>query len=144
MKGGNDMINKLDKNSGLGSCNLNKRQGNKTAIYEFTIVVPVPVFNEEDNIYALEEKLSSFVSQSSLSACVLFVNDCSTDQSKDRIVAVCSRQKNFYHLSLTKNSGLSVVGPADILMLSGGVNGTANSSLSAKGVVYFKSITGLW
>lgn len=106
------MINKLDENSGLGSCNPNKRQGNKTAIYEFTIVVPV--FNEEDNIYALEEKLSSFVSQSSLFACVLFVNDCSTDQSKDRIIEVCSRQNYFYHLSLKKNSGLSAALKAGI------------------------------
>ena len=56
---------------------------NKTANYEFTIIVPV--FNEEDNIYTLEKKLSEFVSKSSLSDCVLFVNDCSAYQSKDRI-----------------------------------------------------------
>lgn len=85
---------------------------NKTANYEFTIVVPV--FNEEDNIYALEEKFSSFVSQSSLSTCILFVNDCSTDRSKDRIVEVCNRQKHFYNLSFTKNSGLSAAIKAGI------------------------------
>lgn len=87
-------------------------RGNKSSNYEFTIIVPV--FNEEDNIYALEKKLSEFVSQSALSACVLFVNDCSTDQSKGRIIEVCSRQKHFYHLSLAKNSGLSAALKAGI------------------------------
>ena len=82
-----------------------RKQTNKTANYEFTIIAPV--FNEEDNIYALEKKLSAFLSQPALSACVLFVNDCSSDQSKDRIIEVCNRQKHFYYLSLTKNSGLS-------------------------------------
>jgi len=87
-------------------------RGNKSSDYEFTIIVPV--FNEEDNIYALEKKLSEFVSQSALSACVLFVNDCSTDQSKNRIIEVCNRQKHFYHLSLKKNSGLSAALKAGI------------------------------
>lgn len=85
---------------------------NKTANYEFTVIVPV--YNEEDNIYALEEKLSEFVLKSTLSSCVLFVNDCSSDHSKDRIIEVCSRQKHFYHLSLRKNSGLSAALKAGI------------------------------
>ena len=85
---------------------------NKTADYEFTIVVPV--FNEEDNIFALEEKLSSFISQSPLTTCVLFVNDCSTDRSLERIIEVCKRRKHFYHLSFVKNSGLSAALKAGI------------------------------
>jgi dolichol-phosphate mannosyltransferase len=89
-----------------------RNRENKTANYEFTIIVPV--FNEEDNIYALEKKLSEFASHSALSACVLFVNDCSTDRSKDRIIEVCNRQKHFYHLSLKKNSGLSAALKAGI------------------------------
>jgi glycosyltransferase involved in cell wall biosynthesis len=89
-----------------------RNRENKTANYEFTIIVPV--FNEEDNIYAVEKKLSEFVSQSALSACVLFVNDCSTDQSKGRIIEVCNRQKHFYYLSLKKNSGLSAALKAGI------------------------------
>lgn len=85
---------------------------NKTANYEFTVIVPV--FNEEDNIYAIEKKLSQFIAQSALSSCILFVNDCSSDHSNDRIIEVCSRQKHFYHLSLKKNSGLSAALKAGI------------------------------
>jgi len=85
---------------------------NKTTDYDFTIIVPV--FNEEDNIYALEENLSAFILQSNLSTCVLFVNDGSADQSKDRIIEICNRQNHFYHLSLSKNSGLSAALKAGI------------------------------
>ncbi len=82
-----------------------KKNENNTSNDEFTIVVPV--FNEQDNMPALEEKLSAFVAKSLLDTCVLFVDDCSTDQSLERIVEICSRQKHFYYLSLDKNAGLS-------------------------------------
>lgn len=86
---------------------------NKTANYKLTIIVPV--FNEEENIYALEDKLAEFVLQSlNIPACVLFVNDCSTDNSKDCIIDVCNHQKHFYHLNLAKNSGLSTALKAGI------------------------------
>lgn len=85
---------------------------NKTANYKLTIIVPV--FNEQDNIYTLEEKLSWYLPQSPLTCCVLFVNDGSTDLSQARIAEICLRQKHFYHLSLTKNSGLSAALKAGI------------------------------
>ena len=96
----------------VGNAYSGRNRENKTANYEFTVIVPV--FNEEDNIYALEKKLSAFVSQSALTTCVLFLNDCSTDQSKERIIEVCNRQNHFYHLSLTRNSGLSAALKAGI------------------------------
>ena len=86
---------------------------NKTADYKLTIVVPV--YNEEDNIYALEERLSKFISQSSqFPACVLFVNDGSKDKSRERIEEVCSRKNGFYFLNLAKNGGLSTAMKAGI------------------------------
>lgn len=91
---------------------LDKKRANNTANDEFTIVVPV--FNEQNNMSALEEKLSAFVAESLLDTCVLFVNDCSTDQSLERIIEICSRQKHFYYLSLAKNAGLSAALKAGI------------------------------
>lgn len=86
---------------------------NKTADYKLTIVVPV--YNEEDNIYALEERLSKFISQSSqFPACVLFVNDGSKDKSRERIEEVCSRKNGFFFLNLAKNGGLSTAVKAGI------------------------------
>ena len=78
---------------------------NKTGEYRFTIVVPV--YNEEDNIYALEKALSEFLPKSKCSSCVLFVNDGSADSSLARIQEVCARNIDFYYISFVKNAGLS-------------------------------------
>lgn len=85
---------------------------NKTANYKFTVIVPV--YNEEDNIHSLEEKLTLFLSTSIYPACVLFVNDGSKDRSLEYIMDVCKRKKDFYYISLQKNSGLSAAMKAGI------------------------------
>lgn len=77
----------------------------QTANYEFTIIVPV--FNEEDNLDRVEQKLSAFLPHSEARACVLLVNDGSTDSSLEKIRAICSRQSDFYFISLATNRGLS-------------------------------------
>lgn len=85
---------------------------NKTRNYRFTIVVPI--YNEEENIYSLEEKLGKFLPESLIPACVLFVNDGSKDRSLERLLEICERNKDFYYLSLHKNSGLSAAMKAGI------------------------------
>lgn len=86
---------------------------NKTAQYKLTIIVPV--FNEEDNIAALEDRLSKFIASSpDFPACVLFINDGSRDSSLEKIMAVCSRQSAFYYASFEKNCGLSAAMKAGI------------------------------
>ncbi len=86
---------------------------NKTAGYKLTIVIPV--FNEEDNIYALEEKLRDFLPQSlAHPTCVLFVNDGSKDRSPERIREICARNDAFFYLDLARNSGLSAAMKAGI------------------------------
>lgn len=47
-------------------------------------------------------------------ACVLFVNDGSRDNSKQRIMEVCARNKDFFYMDLAKNSGLSAAMKAGI------------------------------
>jgi len=89
-----------------------QRPPNKTAYYDLTIIVPV--YNEEENIDTLEKKLSLYLPQCLLSACVLFVNDGSTDNSKELITAVCHRQNHFYYLHAFPNSGLSAALKAGI------------------------------
>lgn len=89
-----------------------KQPMNKTGNYQFTIVVPV--YNEEDNIFNLAEKLKEFLPQSIYSTCVLFVNDGSTDCSKERLVDVCNSNNHFYFMDLSRNSGLSTAMKAGI------------------------------
>lgn len=85
---------------------------NKTRNFEFTIVVPV--YNEEDNMAKLEELLSLYLPKALRTACVLFVNDCSTDGSLERMKDICRRHTAFFYISLERNGGLSAALKAGI------------------------------
>lgn len=78
---------------------------NKTADYELTIIIPV--FNEEDNLLRLEERLSAFLPDCSRRACVLFVDDGSKDGSLRIIKDICLRHNDFLYISFESNAGLS-------------------------------------
>lgn len=78
---------------------------NPTSNYEFTIVVPV--YNEEDNMDRLKEILSSYVQFSSVKSCVLFVNDGSTDNSKELMADICQKYRHFFYINFARNAGLS-------------------------------------
>lgn len=73
--------------------------------YDLTIIVPV--YNEEDNLERLESELSKFLKIARKPACILLVNDGSTDQSLALIQKVCERNTAFNYLSFVKNCGLS-------------------------------------
>lgn len=85
---------------------------NKSAAYKLTIIVPV--YNEEGNILRLEKELTSFLQVARLSSCVLFVDDGSTDTSGRLIGEVCGRNKDFFHIRLARNGGLSAAMKAGI------------------------------
>lgn len=79
---------------------------NRTSDYQFTIIVPF--YNEEDNTAAMESKLSAYLPVCAASpACVLFVNDGSTDGGGAIVREFCSRHEDFFYLELESNTGLS-------------------------------------
>lgn len=78
---------------------------NKTSEYEFTVIIPV--FNEAACLPALEERMASYLPECSRHACVLFVNDGSTDGSREGIIDICTRHSDFYYISFDRNKGLS-------------------------------------
>lgn len=85
---------------------------NKTADYGLTVIVPV--YNEEDNMKALEERLGAWLPTSPVKTCVLFVDDGSADSSLARIREICSRNKDFFYMAFRKNCGLSAAIKAGI------------------------------
>lgn len=85
---------------------------NNTSKYDLTIIVPV--FNEEDNMEALETKLNDYLKVSRVKSCVLFVNDHSTDSSLNKIKELCSKHPDFYYISFKRNGGLSAAMKAGI------------------------------
>ncbi len=80
------------------------RAENKTAQYDFTILVPF--FNEKENAVALEDRLGAYLERCPVKACVLFVNDGSTDGGEELIREACARHPHFYWLDL-EHTGLS-------------------------------------
>ena len=79
---------------------------NHTQNYQFTIIVPF--YNEEENVPAMERNLSAYLPVCIKSpACVLFVNDGSTDRGPALVKEMCGRHSDFFYLSLERNTGLS-------------------------------------
>lgn len=79
---------------------------NRTSEYRFTILVPY--YNERENVAALEERLGAYLDRCPASpACVLFVNDGSTDGGEALVHDVCARHDNFLYIDLGRNTGLS-------------------------------------
>ena len=87
-------------------------QPNKTSEYDFTIIVPV--YNEEDNMVAVEQRLAAFLPTALRHTCVLFVDDCSTDRSLALIKDICARNEHFYFIAFERNGGLSAALKAGI------------------------------
>lgn len=100
---------------------------NKTADYRLTIIVPV--FNEEDNMAALEERLAAYLSKAACKACVLFVNDGSRDNSLQLIREACRRNPAFFYISLAQNSGLSAAMKAGIDVTESPLTGYMDADL---------------
>lgn len=100
---------------------------NKTADYRLTIIEPV--FNEEDNMAALEERLGAYLPKASCKACVLFVNDGSRDNSLQLIREACRRNPDFFYISLAQNSGLSAAMKAGIDVTESPLTGYMDADL---------------
>lgn len=85
---------------------------NRTSDYAMTVIVPV--YNEEENMPLLEERLSAFLRKAAVRSCVLFVNDGSRDASLERIRGICGRNDGFFYISYRTNRGLSTAMKAGI------------------------------
>lgn len=81
---------------------------------EFDLSVIVPVYNEEENMTRLECTLSSFLPNSALKTCVVFVDDGSTDASLEKIKIICKKHIAMFYVALDRNMGLSAAIKAGI------------------------------
>lgn len=79
---------------------------NPTAAFQLTIVVPV--YNEREGLPQLEVRLAAYLGKTVMPpACVLLVDDGSTDGSGALIEAMCARHAGFFFLRFACNCGLS-------------------------------------
>ncbi|WP_460219737.1 glycosyltransferase [Psychroserpens sp. MEBiC05023] len=84
--------------------------------YIFTIIVPV--YNEEDNLKRLANELINYIKTALVPTKVLFVNDCSTDNSQVYIEDICSTHHQFDYIIISSNQGLSTALKAGFDMVS--------------------------
>ncbi len=78
---------------------------NATASYEISIVIPVCC--QEESLPELFKAIDNYRAQTSLSFCVIFVNDASTDNSESLIRNYCMRNNDAFFLNLLCRSGLT-------------------------------------
>lgn len=71
--------------------------------YQFTIIVPV--FNEEEGLDRLFQKLSDYLKIASRKTNVILVDDGSTDNSRTIIKEYCQKTEDFEYILFKKNSG---------------------------------------
>lgn len=81
---------------------------------EYTLTIIVPVYNEADNIRNLSGRLAAYLAKAIVSACVLYVDDGSTDGSLGLIRRECEARSGFHFISLAGNRGLSAAIKAGI------------------------------
>lgn len=101
---------------------------NSATGYEFTIVVPL--FNERENLPQLEKRLSDYLTVCSAKpACVLFVDDGSTDGGAGILKEMCSHHEDFFFVSFEHNRGLSAALKAGIDLCTSPLMGYIDADL---------------
>ena len=73
----------------------------------FMLTIIVPLYNEQGNLPRLVTELSDYLTQTTHTVKVLFVNDGSTDQSATLIEQYCASNQAFSFIHLKTNAGLS-------------------------------------
>lgn len=96
-------------------------------MHQLTVIVPL--FNEEENLLRVEQKLGEYAENSSIPTQILLVNDGSTDNSLKMVREICERSEHFSYLSFTKNAGLSAAIKAGIDHVFTSLTGYIDSDL---------------
>lgn len=74
---------------------------------DYSLTIIVPVYNEQENLLRVEEKLNEYILNSKINCQILLVNDGSTDNSEELMKMICDRNTAFNYISFEKNCGLS-------------------------------------
>lgn len=81
---------------------------------DLTMVIVIPVYNEEESLPRLYTELDAFLDRSPVPTSVLFVNDGSSDNSQELIEYIAARDPRYHFLQLHNNCGLSTALKAGI------------------------------
>ncbi|NQT22054.1 MAG: glycosyltransferase family 2 protein [Candidatus Omnitrophica bacterium] len=71
----------------------------------FQLSIVIPVYNEEENIRPLHDSITKVVKGAKLSYEIIFVDDGSTDRSREVIKSIISQDGNVHPIYFKKNCG---------------------------------------
>lgn len=114
------MEQSLDRNK------MNKTRNNKDEI-ELSIVIPI--YNEEENLPILYEKLKSVLDSLGKSYEIIFVNDGSTDRSWEIIKDLAEKDNNVVGVNFRKNFGQTAAMSAGFEVAKGDIIITMDGDL---------------
>ncbi len=103
-----------------------------------SLTIIVPVYNEEENIDHFKKEMDKFLLVTPVNTTILFVNDGSTDNSKNFIEKICNTNKNYILLSLDKNYGLSTAMKAGIDQSKSTLTGYIDSDVQTSPLDFLK------
>lgn len=93
------------------------------------LTIIVPLYNEEENLLRVEQKLGEYAAQATIPTQILFVNDGSSDNSLHFVKEICDRNDNFSYISFTENYGLSAAIKAGFDYVDTSLTGYIDSDL---------------
>lgn len=96
---------------------------------DYSLTIIVPVYNEQENLLRVEEKLNEYILSSKINCQILLVNDGSTDNSEELMKMICDRNTAFNYISFEKNCGLSAAIKAGFDHSSTNLTGYIDSDL---------------
>jgi glycosyltransferase involved in cell wall biosynthesis len=77
----------------------------QTSTSNKTLSLVIPMFNEEDNITVLTERLNALIDGLGMPTQVVFVDDHSTDQTPTMLAELCAQYEHYEYVRLAANSG---------------------------------------
>lgn len=90
-------------------------------IIEDTISILIPVYNEEENLFPLSEKLTHTLKKVGRPYEIIFIDDGSTDSSLDTLIEISKKFPNIKIISLSRNFGQTAALSAGIDFSSGDI-----------------------
>lgn len=70
--------------------------------------IVIPIYNEEDNIHLLIDRLNSLINRTKINTEVILVDDHSEDQTQSLINQYCAKYEYLKYIRLSKNNGSHV------------------------------------
>lgn len=100
---------------------MNKTEINKSEEYLYDVSIFIPVYNEEENLHLLQQRLDDALKNSGISYEIIYADDGSSDSSFQILTELANSNKNIKVLKFRRNYGQTAAMSAGIDAARGAV-----------------------